>query len=181
MTNRSGCVCFAPHPFPAPRNSGDARGPPVPARRPDRTAREGQADKHSHCRPAPSRGARPAAPRPGEALAGPGQSSERRAHRGWMHGPGPGLGKEGGSPAVRGGQAGCELPPPPLPLAYHGHFVCLRRARVCVPRPRPVPSGCCGRCPGRRGRAVPAVGPAGQAEVKGGQPRRLLRAQRCSR
>ncbi|XP_031955806.1 nascent polypeptide-associated complex subunit alpha, muscle-specific form-like [Corvus moneduloides] len=168
--------------------SRDARGPPAPARRPDRTAREGQADKHSHCRPAPSRGARPAcrarekrSPGPDRARSG-GRSADPP---GLDARPGPGLGKEGGSPAVRGGQAGCELPPPPLPLAYHGHFVCLRRARVCVcvpvPRPRPVPSGCCGRCPGCRGRAVPAVGPAGQAEVKGGQPRRLLRAERCSR
>lgn len=130
-----------------------------------RPGRDRQTNTRTY-RPAPSQGARPAAPRPGEALAGPGQSSQRRAHRASMRGPSPGLGKGGGSPAARGGQAGCELPPPPLPLAYHGHFVCLRRARVYVPRPRSVPWGALRALPRAQGpgRAGGGTGGAGGGE-----------------
>lgn len=109
----------------------------------------------------PRRGRGKRSPGPGRA-----QSSQRRAHRASMRGPSPGLGKGGGSPAARGGQAGCELPPPPLPLAYHGHFVCLRRARVCVPRPRSVPWGALRALPRAQGpgRAGGGTGGAGGGE-----------------
>lgn len=179
MTNRSGCLCFAPHPFPAPRNSGDSCGPRWLPGADSPAGTDRQTLALSACPQPGSSACRAAA---GEALAGPGQSSELAAPSppGFHERPGPGSGDGGdGSPAARGGQAGLRAAPSTSPTCIPRPF-CLLAARpcVCVPRPRPVPWGCCGRCPGRRGRAVPAVGPAGQAEVKGGRP---LRAERCSR
>lgn len=151
-----------------------------------RSSRAGLQRRSPACRPGPGQGsvgqAQRRAPRGG------------RGGTGWRHGPCPGLPKWGirggtASPAAGGGQAGCELPLPPLPLAYLGHFVCLRRACVpCRPSPGPVPPptpprprplgqrGCCGALPRAQGPGPAgggggrAGGPAGQEKVKRGPP-----------
>lgn len=148
MTNRSGCLRFAPHPFPAPQNSGDARGPAVRRGQPPGTGTQTLAP--SAC---PQLGARPAAA--GEALCGPGQGSERRAQRGAHRAP---------VWEARGGQAGCELT---LHL-WHSHTTAILSACGAPVVVSPAP-----RCPLGLPRALlRAQGPARAGGGAGGGERR---------
>ncbi|KAM9021068.1 uncharacterized protein PRD47_004469 [Ara ararauna] len=90
-----------------------------------------------------------------------------------MRSQGPGWGGGRGDSSSPGGrQAGCQLPPPPLLLAYLGHFVCLWRA--CVPRVSPLPEP--RQCPLGQGAAAPGAAArpwrwcGGQEKVKAGPP-----------
>lgn len=190
MTNLSGLCLLCSAPF--PRSTKERRyrrsSGPTFAARSGQPGRDRQT--HTHRRrspPASSREARPAARGRGPAaargranLGGEGAAVPSPAGR-------PPGGRAGGTGLGEGGR---QPRPPPLqeegrlpascplhlsPLAYLGHFVCLRRA--CVPRscvsppqlpparPRTVPSGrglLAGRYPGSRGRALPVAGRAGQ-------------------